>query len=77
MIFDERDQLTTIHLVGTAMLLAQRSRFFSQLLDVPASKRRVAAGTLRLAHAVLRLSVASAMVFLRSRSVVVRHRLFV
>jgi hypothetical protein len=74
-IFDEFDQLAASHLVCLAVLPAQRSRFLSQLLDVPASKRRVAAGTLRLAHAVLRLS--GAMVLLRSRSVVVRHRLFV
>ena len=77
MVFDERDQLTAIHLVGAAMLLAQRRRFLSQLLDITVGKRRVAAGTLRLARAVLRLSVAGAMIFLRSRPVVVRHRLFV
>ena len=50
------------------MLLAQRRRFLSQLLDVTASKRRVAAGSLRLAHAVLRLSMTSAVVLLPSRS---------
>ena len=45
MVFDELDQLTTVHLRGTTMLLAQRSRFFSQLLDITIRKGNANAGS--------------------------------